>query len=288
MTISEYINNISEKLETIYSKEEAISVAKYFVEAILSINKIDIILDSKKELLKNQFEELKSKEERLLAGEPVQYVTELSWFYGLKFFVNKHVLIPRQETELLVDFLINKHKSSGSIKILDIGTGSGCIPICLKKFLPNAKVFAIDISEDVLDVCKKNIELNDVEIFTAKHDILSKSKLVFDFKFDLIISNPPYVLNSEKEQMHINVVDFEPEIALYVKDSDPLVFYRNILESTINNYSDYVELIFEINEKYAKEIIELEHKYGFTNCHIIKDLNNKDRFVYSNKKINNG
>ncbi|MDR2011159.1 MAG: peptide chain release factor N(5)-glutamine methyltransferase [Bacteroidales bacterium] len=280
MTISEYINNISERLSSLYDKQEAKAVATFYTGEILSLNKTDILLNPQKELEKSQLENLKSNEERLIGGEPVQYVTGTAWFYGLKFFVDTNVLIPRQETEILVDIIINRYKNHGRIKILDIGTGSGCIPVTLKKYLPDAEIYAVDISTEALKVCKENLLLNNTEIYISQYDILSNDILPFsEMSFDVVISNPPYVLNSEKNLMHTNVVDFEPELALYVDDNDPLIFYCKILEAIIKQESKPKELFFEINEKFASEVIDLNKKHGFGNNEIIKDLNGKDRFI---------
>jgi release factor glutamine methyltransferase len=280
LTISEYINNISERLSSLYDKQEAKAVATFYTGEILSLNKTDILLNPQKELEKSQLENLKSNEERLIGGEPVQYVTGTAWFYGLKFFVDTNVLIPRQETEILVDIIINRYKNHGRIKILDIGTGSGCIPVTLKKYLPDAEIYAVDISTEALKVCKENLLLNNTEIYISQYDILSNDILPFsEMSFDVVISNPPYVLNSEKNLMHTNVVDFEPELALYVDDNDPLIFYCKILEAIIKQESKPKELFFEINEKFASEVIDLNKKHGFGNNEIIKDLNGKDRFI---------
>lgn len=281
MKIIEYIKYLSRKLFTLYDENEAESVSFYFVEEISGWDKNYILTHQDQELTSELLEIFKQGEKRLLKGEPVQYVTGISWFYGLKFFVNKSVLIPRQETEILVDFIIKRHKESGVINILDIGTGSGCIPISLKKFLPLAEVFSLDVSEEALKVCNINSANNSVQIYTEKYDILGKEEFPFDFDFDIIISNPPYVLNSEKKDMHKNVVDYEPEQALYVDDSHPLIFYSNILDKIKAHVTKNTELVFEINEKFAKEIIDLNLQFGFINNTIIEDLNYKQRFVFS-------
>lgn len=280
MTLSEYINELNRKLLSIYDKEEAASVSKYYVESILSLNSTELILKCNEELIPAHLDKLKTGEIRLINGEPVQYITGKSWFYGLNFFVNKNVLIPRQETEILVDYIIKRHKNSGKIKILDIGTGSGCIAITLKKYLSNAEIFAIDVSANVLEICKKNAQLNKVNIEVLEYNILYNKNLPFNKYFDIILSNPPYVLESEKPLMHKNVVDFEPAQALYVEDKDPLLFYRNILERISESATKPREIFFEINEKFSNEIISLNKSFGFLHNEIIKDLNGKDRFVF--------
>jgi release factor glutamine methyltransferase len=282
--LASYIKSLTENLESLYPKEEAKAIAYFFIEEELGISKNKILIEPELDFDNKTLKKIKQKETRLLKGEPVQYVVNYAHFYGLKFFVNKTVLIPRQETEILVDFLIKRHRKSKNIKILDIGTGSGCIPISLKKNIPNSELYAIDISEDALKICSKNAKNNGVVINILKHNILSENEIPTNLKFDLIVSNPPYVLKSERAFMHKNVVDYEPEIALYVENQDPLIYYRHILNLSGNISHEKTELIFEINENFAKEIIKLNKKSGFTKNVIIKDLCNKDRFVFSEKQ----
>ena len=279
LSISEYYQKLSNKLKNLYTPNEAKSITKYYIEETLQLNNDLFILNFNQLLSSEQLEILEEGEIRLQQNEPVQYVTNTAWFYGLKFYVDKNVLIPRQETEILVDFIIKMENGNNKFSILDIGTGSGCIPITIKKHIPQAQIYALDISKEALEICNKNARQNNIEIFTKQHDILSDLPLPFDEHFDIVISNPPYVLNSEKLIMQKNVIDYEPEIALYVDDNNPLIFYEKILSKIENLLKPNGKLFFEINEMFAKQIIELNKKYGFQNNKVLKDLNQKDRII---------
>ena len=211
----------------------------------------------------------------------MQYVTNSAWFCDHKFYVDKSVLIPRQETEILIDEIIESSIGKKDLKILDIGTGSGCIPISLKKSMPDSIVYALDISLQALEVAERNAIKNGVSINFKLFDVLQGEKLPFDEKFDIIISNPPYVTDSEKKLMHKNVTRFEPDLALYVSDNKPLVFYEKILLKFKSIMCDDGTIWFEINENYAEEVVELCENNGFGKNVIIKDLNKKNRFVKS-------
>lgn len=282
MTISKFIHTLTSQLEKIYETNEARSIAEIFVCDELKLSRTRMLLDKDEEVDKITIDKLTKKSIRLTNGEPVQYVTGIASFYGLEFKVDSNVLIPRQETEELVESVIRPFDSAQgakAINILDIGTGSGCIAVSIKKFLPEAKVFAIDISEKALDIAKYNAKSNQSDVFFAKYDILSKDKFPFDEKFDIIVSNPPYVRNSEKTLMHKNVTGFEPSLALYVDDSDPLLFYRNILQFIVRHQPNHRTTVYlEINEFLGKEMLDLCSMYSYKAI-IINDLNNKSRFI---------
>ncbi len=197
---------------------------------------------------------------------------------GFDFLVTPDVLIPRRETEELVQLIFEQNHSKDPLTILDIGTGSGCIPIMLKKKLGKAKVYAIDISNSALDIAEKNAKKMNSEITFLQADILKMNALSFD-TFDIIVSNPPYVTIQEKELMHRNVTEFEPHLALFVTDDDPLIFYRKISELAFKSLNSYGQLYFEINEKYANEVKEILMQFGFSHIEIIKDMQGKDRIV---------
>jgi release factor glutamine methyltransferase len=215
--------------------------------------------------------------EELIHGKPVQYVIGETEFYGCRIKVNENVLIPRPETEELVDWII-KLVPNKELTILDICTGSGCIPIALKKNLPKAEVAACDISHEALEMAMKNAVLNKTDVRFFYTNILNPTVSSWS-TFDLIISNPPYVRNSEKQLMHKNVLEFEPHLALFVEDDEALIFYRKITELAKSKLKQGGFLFFEINEAYGKEIAELLEENGFKDVEIRKDMFGKDRMA---------
>lgn len=217
----------------------------------------------------------------LKSNKPIQYITGESEFRDLKFLVNDAVLIPRPETEELVELIINSEKEKG-LKVLDIGTGSGCIAISLANELNNSKVFAIDISADTIIVARKNAELNNVELIFLEEDILEPSQNI-DIQFDIIVSNPPYVTISEKKLMQANVLEFEPHLALFVEDKNPLEFYNAILDFSENRLRKRGRLYFEINEKFGPAISDLLKTRSFVNIAIHKDINGRNRMISAMK-----
>lgn len=208
---------------------------------------------------------------------PIQYIIGKTEFLGLTFEVNQHVLIPRPETEELVTWVLNLHKHKKHLHILDIGTGSGCIPISLAKNMDKAIIDAIDLSEAALSVAKKNAALNGVHIDFIQNDILQVEGL--DKTYDLIISNPPYVRESEKLSMHNNVLQYEPEIALFVDDQNPLIFYKHIVQLAQLSIKKEGELFLEINQYLGKAVMELLRNNGFREIEIKKDFYDADRMI---------
>ena len=228
--------------------------------------------------------------------KPIQHITGEAWFYGLKFEVNENTLIPRPETEELVEWIIEswklevgswKSENQKRINVLDIGTGTGCIPITLKANLPQANVFAIDVSEMALEVAKRNVELNKVEVNFIQANILEVEDLSkiqtsisqLPTNFDIIVSNPPYVRNLEKQEIKKNVLVYEPHLALFVEDTDALLFYRKIAQLAIENLTPNGLLFFEINQYLGKETVELLENLGFKNIELKKDIYGNDRMV---------
>jgi release factor glutamine methyltransferase len=208
---------------------------------------------------------------------PVQYILGETEFYGRKFFVNENVLIPRCETEELVDLIINENRSN-SINILDIGTGSGCIAVSLDCELPDARVYAIDISTVALKIATQNNDYNKANVLFAEYDILGNVEFPHDTKFEVIVSNPPYVRTSEKQYMHANVLEHEPHIALFVEDSSPLIYYEACLRFAENYLADRGKIYVEINEFLGAETLALFRNYGY-DAVLIKDLSGKDRII---------
>lgn len=236
------------------------------------MSRLDLALDHRKELSASEEKKFEDALLRLLKHEPIQYIIGETEFFGLKFKVNKNVLIPRPETEELVQWILKDLESlkTQELSILDIGTGSGCIAISLAKKLPNARVSAIDISEGALEIARSNAKMNDVEIDFILQDILKSAEL--PGKYDLIVSNPPYVRELEKKEMHRNVLENEPEMALYVKDLEPLIFYQKITKLAETDLKLGGSLYFEINQYLGKETAEVLTESGF------KPFSGKDIF----------
>lgn len=265
---------------TAYESQEAKEIVFWLMEFYLGLRKIDILSDKSFEKAINWANII----ERLNTQEPIQYILGETEFYGRRFLVNDSVLIPRPETEELVKYIVDKHKSqfpetNNPLSILDIGTGSGCIAISLAKELPNFKVTAYDISEKALETAKKNAELNKADVTFEKVDILNYQFSILNSKFSIILSNPPYVTKQEIDRMQKNVLDFEPHLALFVEDAEPLIFYEAIANFAFNNLTNNGLLAVEINETLGEETADVFRRKGFSEFEIIKDIHQKNRFV---------
>lgn len=265
------------ELEGIYSKEEIQSIYLLMMEHYTNKTRLEIALDPKFNIEQSKLLDILNGVDLLKKEVPVQHILGVTSFMGLEFEVNSHVLIPRPETEELVNWILKDRNHSEEINILDIGTGSGCIAISLSKNLPSAKIAAIDISASALEVAGRNAVKNDVKLKLVKKDILQENML--DEKFDIIVSNPPYVRELEKKHMHNNVLKYDPPLALFVDDSDPLVFYRKIAELAINSLHDQGTIYFEINQYLGQKMVQLMKETGFHNIELKRDLYNKDRML---------
>lgn len=302
-TIEDIAPLFHEELKDLYPKEELDTFVILTVSDLFGISRDEIRVRRRQPLNPKEVERISTIITELKTQKPIQYILGRTDFYGCKIRVNEHVLIPRPETEELVDFILQGTKDKGEgisqINILDIGTGSGCIAIALKKNLPEANVSAIDISEEALLIAKANAILNHTKINFLQADILSHTSqaatsLRGDDKdnstlqggghraFDLIVSNPPYVRASEKEKMSKNVLDYEPHLALFVKDNDPLLFYKAISEFAKINLTPNGSLFFEINEALGSDVKKLLEEKGFMNAEIKKDMSGKERFAIGN------
>lgn len=282
---------------TAYESQEAKEIVFWLMEFYLGLRKIDILSD--KEIIEITPHPRLSQGrgaidwanivERLNTNEPIQYILGETEFYGRRFLVNDSVLIPRPETEELVKYIVDKSKvpqrrplpigEGWEGFLLDIGTGSGCIAISLAKELPNFKVTAYDISEKALETAKRNAELNKADVTFEKVDILNNQFSILNSKFSIILSNPPYVTKQEIDRMQKNVLDFEPHLALFVEDSEPLIFYEAIANFAFNNLTDNGLVAVEINETLGEETADVFRKKGFSEVEIIKDIHQKNRFV---------
>ncbi|NDP28207.1 MAG: peptide chain release factor N(5)-glutamine methyltransferase [Flavobacterium sp.] len=290
MKIKDYRAQFIQELSTIYDAGEAESFFYLILEEKHQLKRVDLALNPDLTLLNEEIEVWNSILEQLKKEIPIQYLLGKTNFYGLDFEVNPEVLIPRPETEELVEWIIQSTKyeaGNKKLKIVDIGTGSGCIAIALAKNIPNAQVFAIDVSETALATAQKNAQRNQVEVNFIKTDILKITNLEklptshfpLPTSFDIIVSNPPYVKELEKQAIKKNVLDHEPHLALFVADEDALIFYKKIAELAKENLSPNGQLFFEINQYLGKEMISLLEEMNFKNVELKKDIYGNDRMV---------
>jgi len=289
--IKDYRTHFIQALSAIYDIGEAESFFYLILEEKQKLKRIDLALNPDLAFSNDEIQLWNSILEQLKKEIPVQYLLGKTSFYGLEFEVNENVLIPRPETEELVEWIIQSQKlsfdsaqdDSGKIKILDIGTGSGCIAISLAKNLANAQIFAIDVSEKALATAQKNAEINEVNVTFISKNILEVVTLSavegLEQQFDVIVSNPPYVRELEKQEIKKNVLDNEPHLALFVDDNDALIFYRKIAKLAQKNLSPNGQLFFEINQYLGKEMIDLLEKMGFKNVELRKDIYGNDRMI---------
>jgi release factor glutamine methyltransferase len=280
MKIKEYRSQFIQALLPIYDEGEAESFFYLILEEKQQLKRSHLALDPKLIFLEEELALWNSILEQLKLEIPIQYLLGSTSFYGLDFEVNENVLIPRPETEELVEWIIKgnpKIEGFKDLKILDIGTGSGCIAISLAKNMPNAKVYAIDISEKALATAKKNALLHKVDVTFITQNILETEDL--KQQFDIIVSNPPYVRNLEKQEIKKNVLDNEPHLALFVEDNDALLFYKKIATLAQKNLLENGQLFFEINQYLGKETITLLEKMNFKNIELRKDIYGNDRMI---------
>ena len=280
MKIKDLKQHFFSELQTIQEESEIESFFFILTEYLHNLKRIDISLNPDFEVSETDLEKWKTIISELKTEKPIQYITGEAWFYGYRFEVNENTLIPRPETEELVEWIVESTKhEAGSLKlnILDIGTGSGCIPISLKKEIPNAGVFTIDVSEKALEMARKNAVDNEVEVNFMLKNILETDSLVE--KYDVIVSNPPYVRNLEKQEIKKNVLAYEPHLALFVEDSDALLFYRKIAQLALTSLTPNGKLFFEINQYLGKETVALLENLGFKNIELRKDFVGNDRMI---------
>lgn len=280
MLLKNYKTTLLQELSSLYDAQEIESFFYLILECFHNKKRIDLALDPDMEMDAMQLLRWESVLAELKKEKPIQYILGETEFYGLPFLVNENTLIPRPETEELVEWIIKSTKykiQSTKLRILDIGTGSGCIAISLAKNIPNAEVSAIDVSDKALATAKKNAEINKVEVNFILKNILETEEL--EGQFDIIVSNPPYVRNLEKAEIKPNVLEYEPHLALFVEDTDALLFYRKIAQLAQKNLSENGMLFFEINQYLGKETVELLEDLGFKNIELKKD-------IYGNNRMN--
>ncbi|OOB81888.1 peptide chain release factor N(5)-glutamine methyltransferase [Flavobacterium columnare] len=284
MLLQEYKIQFAEELQKIYDEKEVESFFTLLLEAFHGMKRIDFALNPQLELDALQLLQWETVLDQLKQEKPIQYILGETDFFGMSFYTNEYTLIPRPETEELVDWIIqtvSTTKKGEKVRILDIGTGTGCIAISLAKNIPMAEVYAIDVSLKALEVAKRNAKRNNVTIEFIHQDLLILESL--ETTFDIIVSNPPYVRNLEKLEIKKNVLDYEPHLALFVEDTDPLIFYKKIAQLALKSLSKKGCLFFEINQYLGKEMIELMEDFGFENINLHKDIYGNDRMLLGHK-----
>ena len=268
-----------EKLSAKFPQREAEQLIRILLEDLFGIDLKRQLMEPNLCIDERQHYLLSEAVRRLLAGEPVQYVTGMARFNDLLIKVSPAVLIPRPETEELVQKICTTLPKEASFRIWDIGTGSGCIAIALAKRFPDAEVIAFDVSDEALQVAKENAESNGVKVTFVHDDVTHPQSDYFNQPVDLVVSNPPYVCDSERAAMEANVLDWEPETALFVPDDDPLRFYRQILALAKTQLNPAGQVCFEINERMGEGMLELCHEMGFPKAEVLEDFAGKTRFV---------
>ncbi len=270
-----------QQLQDIYKRDEINELLYISFSHVLNFSRDDMQLRKDEFLNHSDLIIVYDIAKDLATKKPIQYVLNEAWFYGEKYFVNEHVLIPRPETEELVELICNDNKQN-SLAILDIGTGSGCIPISIKMKKSDWNVHAVDVSKEALEVARKNS--NDLKARVTFHEIdILKKQSIEKMKFNIIVSNPPYIAKNEAHTMNETVLEFEPHLALFVENNDPLLFYKVIADFALANLSQEGKLYFEINQRLGKEVIDLLENKGFSNVLLHKDLSDNDRMVSANK-----
>lgn len=285
--MTETISYIKESLKDLYPASEVSSLVRLIMERVCHILPHHFIISKDRVLPENEKEQIREIVRRLKQMEPVQYALGKADFYSLLFEVNPSVLIPRPETEELVDLVLHDYKDKvRMVNLLDIGTGSGCIAITLRKHLRKSDVTAIDISADALATARRNARLHNTVITFIQADILQDAEKLAAWipgTLSVIVSNPPYVTEKEKSEMEKNVLDFEPHTALFVPDDDPLLFYRHIARFGKNKLRKNGHLYFEINAAYGPEIVKMLEQEYYKDIELIQDLSGKDRFIKARK-----
>ena len=283
-TLKAVCSYFKKELKNTYDESELNQILQISFLHFFGWSRADIILNQENIISEENNKIVINLVAKLKTNKPLAQIIGEWEFYGLKFKVNEHTLIPRPETEELVQLIIEENKNVENCNILDIGTGTGCIPISLKSELKNVNLTAFDISEEALEIAKKNSKLNRLDVEFRQLDILNFEAELMPGGFDVIVSNPPYIPNKEKELMHKNVLDYEPGLALFVDNTEPLIFYDKISDFALSYLKSTGKLYFEINENYGEATKQLLIDKGFKNVNIVKDMNEKDRFVYCTLK----
>jgi release factor glutamine methyltransferase len=272
------IASIRKELAGTFPKGEVESLIFLIFEKIKGYSRTQFLLAKDDEFNEKELGEIDKIVSRLKNHEPIQYILGETEFYGLRFYAVPGVLIPRPETEELVQWIIQENQLLAPT-ILDIGTGTGCIAVSLSKNLPESNVIACDISPICIETARRNTELNSVQVSVIEYDILNGNPEVSFSELDVIVSNPPYIRETEKLMMEKNVLDFEPELALFVPDEKPLIFYERIADFALSHLKKTGSLYFEINEAFGSDCIKMLQQKGFSDIELKKDINGKDRMI---------
>jgi len=273
---------IEEQLRNFYPDSEIKSFCYLILESVCSMDKTSVLRHKDKQLSLNEHLRIQEIIEDLKKYRPIQYILGETEFYGLKFKVNENVLIPRPETEELVEWIIREEKPQPGYQLLDVGTGSGCIAVALAKHLPEAEVFALDISVEALDVARQNAAMNQAKVHFFQHDILGDEPLASPFSslsFDCIVSNPPYITLGEQAEMAKNVLDYEPHQALFVLNDNPLLFYERIAAFARQRLKEAGSLYFETSSRYGQAAAKMLEDKNFKQVKLLKDISGNDRII---------
>ncbi|GAB3542682.1 peptide chain release factor N(5)-glutamine methyltransferase [Pontibacter brevis] len=278
-TVQEVQQLICQKIRDAYPEPEAGAIAQLVLEHVLQKSRVQLRLQQQEPVSEQQEVQVREAIERLQQQEPVQYVLGVAHFYGLELQVDERVLIPRPETEELVDLVLKEHKGQQGLQVLDICTGSGCIPLALAANLTAAKAYGLEVSAGALEVAKANSGKYELPVEWLQQDIFAPVQSMAVGSLDIITSNPPYVLEEEKQLMRPNVLQYEPHLALFVPDTDALKYYRRITAVAKELLKEEGKLYFEINERYGRQVQELLLEAGFAAATVVQDLFGKDRIV---------
>ena len=282
MKLNEFYRHYLSKLKLIYVENEASNITKMVFESLANISRADVLRNPEMEIEANTFPSLNQALDQLLKHQPIQYVLGEAWFYHLKFKVSDAVLIPRPETEELVEIAIQHLKQKNQKKLLDIGTGSGCISISLKKNIPEINITSVDLSTKAIEIASENADNHQIKIYFKVLDFLDENSWQNLDAYDVIISNPPYIPNVEIQSMDKHVTEFEPHLALFVPDEDPLIFYKAILRFAKNHLNKNGNIFLETHENFADEVCSLFKDAGYE-ATVKNDLFDKPRMVLINR-----
>lgn len=285
ITVGQFEKDFYKALSSSYDIDELKSLFQIFMEDLAGYSKLELALSKQNILTKDDLPILQSALARLVSGTPIQHIVGKAFFYGHSFHVSSDTLIPRPETEELVDRIIKDLSSSSSPcpKIIDIGTGSGCIALSIKKKYSEADMYALDISKEALLIANQNAKEMALDIHLLHADIFEWEYIFQDMKFDVIVSNPPYIRELEKEEMESRVLDYEPHSALFVPDESPLIFYSTIAEFAHTHLTDEGTLYFEINQYLSLDLLKLLEAKGFCQTQLIQDINGADRIIIAKR-----